>query len=56
MTQSAPVVQLAIAGESPDAVYPEAVAATEHAFRMLEQGLGDLLRRPETSVTPVGAD
>ncbi|MBV7697441.1 LuxR C-terminal-related transcriptional regulator [Streptomyces sp. TRM70350] len=40
----------------PGAVYPDAVAATEHAFPMLERGLGDLLRRPETSVPPVGAD
>lgn len=32
-------------GESPDAVYPDAVAATEYAFRLLESGLGDLMRR-----------
>ncbi|EST27562.1 hypothetical protein N566_23270 [Streptomycetaceae bacterium MP113-05] len=35
-----------IAGQSPDAVYPDAVAATEHAFGLLEKGLGDLLCRP----------
>jgi AcrR family transcriptional regulator len=33
------------AGESPDDVYPDAVVATKHAFRWLERGLGDLLRR-----------
>lgn len=35
------------AGESPDAVYPDAVRQTEHAFRLLERGLGDLFRRLE---------
>lgn len=35
------------AGESADDVYPDAVAATEHAFRWLERGLGDTLRRPD---------
>jgi hypothetical protein len=34
-----------IAGETPDQIYPDAVAATEHAFRLLERGLGDLFRR-----------
>lgn len=34
------------AGESPGDVYPGAVAAAEHAFRWLERGLGDILRRP----------
>jgi AcrR family transcriptional regulator len=34
-----------MAGETPDEIYPDAVAATEHAFRLLERGLGDLLRR-----------
>ncbi|MEV2196531.1 TetR/AcrR family transcriptional regulator [Streptomyces phaeochromogenes] len=33
------------AGESPDDVYPDAVRATEHAFQLLEHGLGDLFRR-----------
>jgi AcrR family transcriptional regulator len=35
------------AGESPDDIYPDAVATAEHAFRLLERGLGDLLRRPD---------
>nr|WP_042193102.1 TetR/AcrR family transcriptional regulator [Kibdelosporangium sp. MJ126-NF4]CEL20567.1 Transcriptional regulator, TetR family [Kibdelosporangium sp. MJ126-NF4]CTQ89478.1 Transcriptional regulator, TetR family [Kibdelosporangium sp. MJ126-NF4] len=35
-----------MAGESPDDIHPDAVAATEHAFHLLEGGLGDLLRRP----------
>ncbi|MEV6958654.1 hypothetical protein AB0M97_05495 [Streptomyces sp. NPDC051207] len=39
------------AGETPDEVYPDAVAATEHAFRMVERGLGDLLRRPGDSTS-----
>jgi AcrR family transcriptional regulator len=34
-----------LAGESPDDVYPDAVAATEHAFRLLDGGIGDLFRR-----------
>jgi hypothetical protein len=34
-----------IAGEPPDQIYPDAVTATEHAFRLLERGLGDLFRR-----------
>jgi AcrR family transcriptional regulator len=35
-----------MAGESPDDIYPDAVAATKHAYELLEGGLGDLLRRP----------
>jgi AcrR family transcriptional regulator len=38
-----------MAGESPDDIYPDAVAATEHAYQLLEDGLGDLLCRPATS-------
>lgn len=34
-----------LAGESPDDVYPDAVGATNHAFRWLERGLGDVFRR-----------
>jgi hypothetical protein len=34
-------------GESPDDIYPDAVATAEHAFRLLERGLGDLLRRAD---------
>lgn len=33
------------AGESPEAVYPDAVRGTEHAYRLLARGLGDLFRR-----------
>ncbi|MDA2809495.1 TetR/AcrR family transcriptional regulator [Nocardiopsis sp. RSe5-2] len=33
-------------GESPDDVYPDAVANARHAFDWLERGFGDLLRRP----------
>ncbi|MBM7776542.1 AcrR family transcriptional regulator [Actinokineospora baliensis] len=33
-------------GDPPDQIYPDAVAATEEAFTLLTQGLGDLLRRP----------
>lgn len=33
------------AGESPDEIYPDAVAAAEHAFRLLEHGIGDFMRR-----------
>lgn len=35
------------AGEQADEVYPDAVTMAEHAFRWLERGLGDALRRPE---------
>ncbi|MDA2803268.1 TetR/AcrR family transcriptional regulator [Nocardiopsis suaedae] len=35
-----------IEGESPDDVYPDAVANAQHAFDWLERGFGDLLRRP----------
>ncbi|GAA2961336.1 TetR/AcrR family transcriptional regulator [Actinokineospora diospyrosa] len=34
-----------MAGESPDAIYPDAVAATNQAYDLLAHGLGDLLRR-----------
>ncbi|NIJ11476.1 AcrR family transcriptional regulator [Saccharomonospora amisosensis] len=37
------------AGEKPDDVYPDAVTVTRHAFRWLERGLGDTLRRPASS-------
>ncbi len=33
------------AGESPDEIYPDAVAAAEHAFQLLEHGIGDFMRR-----------
>ncbi|WP_017540141.1 TetR/AcrR family transcriptional regulator [Nocardiopsis halophila] len=33
-------------GESPDDIYPDAVANARHAFDWLERGFGDLLRRP----------
>ncbi len=33
------------AGESPEAIYPDAVAAAEHAFQLLEHGIGDFMRR-----------
>jgi AcrR family transcriptional regulator len=35
-----------MAGDTPDDVYPDAVTNTDQAFRLLESGLGDLLRRP----------
>jgi AcrR family transcriptional regulator len=34
-----------LAGESADAVYPDAVKQATHGFRWLERGLGDLFRR-----------
>lgn len=33
------------AGATPEEIYPEAVAAAEHAFRLLENGVGDFMRR-----------
>lgn len=33
------------AGESPASIYPDAVAAAEHAFSLLEHGIGDFMRR-----------
>ncbi|WP_106614744.1 TetR/AcrR family transcriptional regulator [Saccharothrix carnea] len=36
-----------LAGEAPGDIYPDAVAGAEHAFGLLESGLGDLMRRPE---------
>ncbi|MFG3409165.1 TetR/AcrR family transcriptional regulator [Streptomyces sp. NPDC048142] len=45
-----------ITGESPDSVYSDAVAATQHAFHLLERGLGDLLRRPHTISTSTDND
>ncbi|WP_084546528.1 TetR/AcrR family transcriptional regulator [Glycomyces arizonensis] len=33
------------AGESIDAIYPGAVATAEHAFRLLQYGIGDFMRR-----------
>ncbi len=36
-----------MAGEHPDDIYPDAVTATQHAFRWLERGLGDVLRREQ---------
>lgn len=41
----AEVAQRVSAGEKPDEVYPDAVVTAKHAFRWLERGLGDLLRR-----------
>ncbi|GAB3653860.1 TetR/AcrR family transcriptional regulator [Glycomyces tarimensis] len=41
------------AGETPEAVYPDAVDTAEHAFRLLEHGIGDFMRResePENAV------
>ncbi|MFK8847601.1 hypothetical protein [Streptomyces sp. Ac-502] len=35
-----------LAGESADAVYPDAVAAARRAFGLVEQGLGDYATRP----------
>ncbi|WP_030023252.1 TetR/AcrR family transcriptional regulator [Streptomyces monomycini] len=35
-----------LAGESADAVYPDAVAAAHRAFGLVEQGLGDYATRP----------
>jgi AcrR family transcriptional regulator len=33
------------AGESPEAVYPDAVDTADQAFRLLEHGIGDFMRR-----------
>ncbi|WP_211228530.1 TetR/AcrR family transcriptional regulator [Glycomyces tenuis] len=33
------------AGETPEEIYPDAVATAEHAFRLLEHGIGDFMRR-----------
>ncbi|WP_017595969.1 TetR/AcrR family transcriptional regulator [Nocardiopsis potens] len=40
------------AGATPEELYPEAVANTEHAFAWLRRGFGDLLRRPEEAEEP----
>ncbi|MFG2681044.1 TetR/AcrR family transcriptional regulator [Streptomyces sp. NPDC048392] len=45
-----------LAGESPDSVYADAVTATEHAFHLLERGLGDLLRRSAATTTYADSD
>jgi AcrR family transcriptional regulator len=44
------------AGESPEEIYPDAVAAAEHAFQLLEHGIGDFMRREAgAAVTPDSA-
>lgn len=35
------------AGETPEEIYPDAVATAEHAFRLLEHGIGDFMRRED---------
>lgn len=44
-------LQRIYAGEKPDDIYPDAVAAAEHAFGLLEHGIGGFMRR-ETEPPP----